>query len=109
MRDKGRRDRGACFGPLSPGDRVLIQNLSETEGTSKLRPFWQDEIRVIVESKGKEKLVYTVKPETNINGKVILHRNVLFACEFILEEPEGLHLIRKNKNSSTSSKNGAGR
>ena len=27
MKDKGRRDRGACFRPLYPGDRILIRNL----------------------------------------------------------------------------------
>ena len=55
-----------------------IQNLSERQGTGKLRSYWEDEVGVIVESKGKENLAYAVIPETNINGKTrILHRNLL--------------------------------
>ena len=59
--------------------------------------------------RAKERKVYAVRPETNINGKKrILHRNLLQPCESILEEPEGLHLIQKNQNSSTSRKKGQG-
>ena len=84
-----------------------IQNLSERQGTGKLRSYWEDGVGVIVESKGKENLAYAVIPETKINGKIgTLHGNLLLPCESIFKEPEGLHLIQKNKNSSTSSKKG---
>ena len=84
MKDKGQRDRGACLGPLYPGDSILIQNLSEREGTTKLVSYWEHEVGVIVESKGKENLVYAVRPETSINGKIrILHQNLLLTCESI--------------------------
>ena len=102
MKDKGRRDRGACLGLLHSGDRVLIRHLSERRGTGKLRLYWEDEVRLIVDSKEKENLVYAIRSETNIKGKIrIPHLNFILPCESIFEESEGLHLIQ---NSSTSSK-----
>ena len=82
---------------------VLIQNLSENWESGKIKSSWEDEIGVILESKGNEDLVYTVRPETYINGKVrILHRNSLVPYESTIEEPEGVHLFQKNSDFLTS-------
>ena len=104
MKDKGRRDRDAYLWALYQG--TLIRNLSERERTDKKRLYWEDEVGVISETKGKQDLVYLVRFETKINGKMkILHRHLLLTRKWApLEEPKGLHLIRKNKNSTTSSK-----
>ena len=41
-----------CLATLEPGGRVSILNLSECEGTGKLRNYWEQQVHVIVSSVG---------------------------------------------------------
>ena len=73
---------------LSPGDRVLVRNMSERGGPGKLRSYWEDQIHIVVSQKGKESPVYEVKPERGTGRGRILHRNMLMPCNALpLEEP----------------------
>lgn len=72
---------------LSPGDRVLVRNLTPRGGPGKLRAFWEDEIHVVVARKNPESPVYDIKPESG-RGKIrTLHRNLLLPCDYLPSEP----------------------
>jgi len=73
---------------LSPGDRVLVRNMSESGGPGKLRSYWEDQIHLVVSQKGKDSPVYEVKPESGSGRGRILHRNMLMPCNALpLEKP----------------------
>ena len=73
-KDKNRRNKGACLGPMKEGDGVLVKNKSERGGTSKLRSFWEDKVAFVVEREGDE----AIRPAHNHEGRVrILHSSML--------------------------------
>lgn len=73
---------------LSPGDRVLVRNMSERGGPGKLSSYWENHIHIVVSQKGKDSPVYEVKPEHGTGRGRILHRNMLMACNALpLQEP----------------------
>ena len=88
---------------LSPGDRVLVRNLTPRGGPGKLRGFWEDEIHVVVSRKGPESPVYDIKSESG-RGKIrTLHRNLLLPCDY-LPPNHGVQINEsvKTKKSETS-------
>ncbi|CAB3998107.1 Hypothetical predicted protein [Paramuricea clavata] len=56
-------DRWVRSSVLEPGDRMLVRNLTERGGPGKLRPFWGNDIYVVVNRKGPESPVYETKRE----------------------------------------------
>ena len=52
-----------CLTTLEPGDRVLIQNLSECGGNGKLRNYCYQQMHVVVLSVGENPVLYKVRPE----------------------------------------------
>lgn len=67
-----------------------MRNLSEHGGPGKLRAYWEDQIHVVVERKGKSP-VYELKPERGNGKKRVLHRNLQLPCDFlpVTEERNG--------------------
>lgn len=87
-RGKKSYDKKRQSAVLSPGDRVLVRNMSERGGPGKLRSYWEDKIHIVVSRKGESSPVYEVKPERGTGRNRILHRNMLMSCNALpLEEP----------------------
>ena len=88
--DRERMGEKATLGVLEKGDRVLIKN-KETGGPGKLRSFWEQDVYVVVEEKGDEGVVYSVRKEKDPKSRIrTVHRNMLMNCSQLpLEEPEG--------------------
>jgi hypothetical protein len=88
---------------LSPGDRVLVRNLTPRGGPGKLRGFWEDEIHVVVSRKGPESPVYDIKSESGCGKIRTLHRNLLLPCDY-LPPDHGVQINEsvKTKKSETS-------
>lgn len=85
---------------LSPGDRVLVRNMSECGGPGKLCSYWEDQIHIVVSHKGEDSPVYEVKPERGTGRGRILHRNMLMPCHALpLEEPAQSMLGGQNPHS----------
>ena len=86
---KDHYDRCAHSTCLTPGDRVLVRNLSECGGPGKLRSFWEQEIYRVVKRMGADSPVYQVALERDPSVKIrTLHRNLLLPCtELPLEIP----------------------
>ena len=82
---------------LSPGDRVLVRNLTPRGGPGKLRGFWEDEIHVVVSRKGPESPVYDIKSESGCGKIRTLHRNLLLPCDYL---PPG-HGVQINESVKT--------
>ena len=71
---------------LEQGDRVLIRNMSEREGTGKMRSFWEERVHVVVENINNENITYKVKPERDTDGRIrVLHRKMLLQCNDLLD------------------------
>ena len=86
---KDHYDRCAHSTCLTPGDRVLVRNLSERGGPGKLRSFWEQEIYRVMKRMGADSPVYQVALERDPSVKIrTLHRNLLLPCtELPLEIP----------------------
>lgn len=79
-RGKTHYDQKRQSAVLSPGDRVLVRNMSERGGPGKLRSYWENQVHVVVSQKGDNSPVYEVKPERGTGRGRILHRNMLMPC-----------------------------
>eukprot|EP00794_Sanderia_malayensis_P005801 gene5801-6499_t len=100
---KDRYDRRAHSTCLTPGDRVLVRNLSERGGPGKLRSFWEQEIYRVMKRMGEDSPVYQVALERDRSVKIrTLHRNLLLPCtELPLEIPTDI----TSKSSKSRSRN----
>lgn len=87
-RGKSYYDQKRQSAVLSPGDRVLVRNMSERGGPGKLRSYWENQIHIVVSQKGEGTPVYEVRPERGTGRIRILHRNMLMPCNALpLEDP----------------------
>ena len=64
---------------LTPGERVLLKNLSERGGTGKLKSYWENDIYEVVFCHPKLP-IYQIKPENGGNKIRTVHRNLLMKC-----------------------------
>ena len=82
---------------------MLVRNLSERDGTGKVRSFWENKVRVVVGKKG-EMPVYEVKQEDG-NGRIrVLHRNLLLPCSHL--PTEEVQVQRRNVNKRNKKRQG---
>lgn len=81
---RGKQNYDKCLRSaiLCERDRVLVRNLSERGGPGKLRYFWEDKIHVVVQ-RFEDSPVYEVQPESGEGRKRVLHRNLLFQCDYL--------------------------
>uniref|UniRef100_A0A672KG77 Gypsy retrotransposon integrase-like protein 1 n=1 Tax=Sinocyclocheilus grahami TaxID=75366 RepID=A0A672KG77_SINGR len=75
---------------LSPGDRVLVRNLTPRGGPGKLRNYWEDLIHVVVKQVGKDVPIYELRPEHGKGRSRVMHRNLLLPCDQLPVETDGL-------------------
>ncbi len=75
---------------LSPGDRVLVRNLTPRGGPGKLRNYWEDLIQVVVKQVGKDVPIYELRPEHGKGRSRVIHGNLLLPCDQLPVETEGL-------------------
>lgn len=81
-RNKSRFDQRVRPVNLEEGDRVLVRNV-RIRGKHKLEDRWEKDIYVVTRRAG-DLPVYSVRPETDPNGKVrTLHRDLLLPCGFL--------------------------
>ena len=58
-----------------------MRNLTQREGSRKLKLFWEQKVYVIKEVKDPDGLVYTVREQDKPNNKSrTLHRNNIMSC-----------------------------
>ncbi|GAA6083794.1 uncharacterized protein LOC113035358, partial [Tachysurus ichikawai] len=82
VKAKSRYDNKTYGAELQPGCRVLIRNIMERGGPGKLSSYWEEHVHV-VQKKRLECQVYDVHSETGQGQVRVLHRNMLFLCEFL--------------------------
>ncbi|XP_028418036.1 proline-rich receptor-like protein kinase PERK9 [Dendronephthya gigantea] len=70
---------------LGSGTRrsLLVRNLSERGGPGKLRPFWENNIHIVVKRRGSNSPVYEVESEKRDGKKGVLHRNLILPCDYL--------------------------
>jgi hypothetical protein len=62
---------------------VLVRNLMEKGGPGKLRSHWEDKVYVVSRRMASDSPVYEVKAEDDPRRTRVLHRNLLFQCDFL--------------------------
>ena len=58
---------------LSPGDPILVKNLSWCVGSGKLAVYWEEHVHKVICQKGANSPVYDVQRETGDGPVQILH------------------------------------
>lgn len=94
-------NRRLNYTELKQGDRVLVRNLTPRGGPGKLRSYWENDVYVVVNRKG-EGPVYEVKREDGEGSKRVLHRNILFPCEFLQPATQRSHAHTRQRRKRTA-------
>ena len=84
-RGKKHYDRRAKPHPLMKGDRVLVRNMASPGGPAKLKPYFEDKIYLVLGHKDGIP-VYEVQAEDGQGRTRVLHRNMLFPCDYLSNE-----------------------
>ena len=85
------------------GDRVLLRNLSERDGTGKLRSHWEDTVHVVMK-KTENIPVLDIKPLDGKNTKSIrVHRNIIMPCNQLPVEKVNKKISKTSKNDKVIS------
>ena len=100
--DQLRRNSRKLLAPLETGDRVLLKNVTNTEGPGKLKPFWEDTVYTVLEKKGgDEGVVYQVREENNPDGRIrTIHRNMILQLKSLEWNKPVAEENTTNKNAS---------
>lgn len=82
-RSKKNYDKRLRSTMLTPGDRVLVRNLTPRGGTGKLRNHWEDTIHIVVRRVKDDLPIYEVQPEQGKGRSRVVHRNLLLPCDHL--------------------------
>ncbi|KAJ8395704.1 hypothetical protein AAFF_G00029410 [Aldrovandia affinis] len=83
---------------------VLLRNLTERGGPSKLCSHWENQVYVVVSRKSPESPVYKIMPEGGGKSQVV-HRNLLLPCDNLpVEEPALRGCERKKQTAGPKKK-----
>ncbi|RXN17604.1 Retrovirus-related Pol poly from transposon [Labeo rohita] len=105
LRGKKYYDKKVHGVELWPGNRVLLRNLSERGGPSKLRSHWEDCVYTVISRKSPDGPVYEIRPEKGGQSRVV-HQNLLLPCDSLpVEKPEkGECQVQKRKHQAKGRK-----
>ena len=91
LKDKRKRDRGACLGSLNSGDKMLVRSLPERGSTGKK---YQTGRKICIllwkQNMKKESLCHKVNKTTKKDQNT--YRNSLLSFESLPEKSEGIQL-----------------
>ena len=84
------------------GDRVLVRNLRERDGSGNLRSYLEEKVHEVV-AINEDSPVYSVTAEDGTGKVRVLHRNLLLPCDYLPHEnpPQP---VTSSKQSSHSKK-----
>ena len=73
---------------LSPGDQVLIRQMTDSKGHGKIKSFWNPEPYIVVKRLGDDgSSVYELQSLSG-NKRKVLHRNLMLPCNDLRVKPE---------------------
>ena len=102
QKGKEQYDKKVNSSLLIPEDRVLVRSLTPRSGPGKLRPFWEQDVYIVITRMGPESPVYKVRPESTEGRKRVLHRNLLLPCNNLaIEQP---HVVRRANPKRTATR-----
>ena len=95
---------------LTTGDKVLVRNVRQKDGTGKLRSYWEENIFVVLEKK-EDLPVYKIKNVKKNSDVRTVHRNLLLSCENlplnVFDEPR--QLVKQNMKNKTKKPDDCGK
>lgn len=88
LKQKEHYDRKVKSTQLLPGDQELLRSLSEWLEPGILRSHWEDQVYTVTKNISDESPVYEITPEDETGKTKVVHRNLLYPCDYIETRPQ---------------------